>query len=127
MERDKKIYMLGYQINVFLCKRMGHLANECSLSRKAPVDVANDVPQTSVGDPWVRVIKRHKSKRLWGECKLKIEYMTLDPYLRLKEVDKIHVQALVEGSKSFREGCYWLENFHGLLDKKTFKELIGGC
>ena len=33
-------------------------------------------------------------------------------------MDKIQVQALVEGSKSFHERCCWLENFHELGNKK---------
>ena len=59
VERDKKIYMLVYQINVFLCKGMGHIAKECSLSRKGQIHVVNDEPQTSVGGSWVQVAKRH--------------------------------------------------------------------
>ena len=42
---------------------MGHLSNECPLPIKAPIDVANDVSQTSVGAPWVQVGKRHMVKK----------------------------------------------------------------
>ena len=63
----QKILHVGLSNNFFLCKRMGHLANECSLSRKAPVDVANDVPQTSVGGPWVQLGKRHIVKKMWQD------------------------------------------------------------
>ena len=42
---------------------MGHLAKECSLSRKEPIHVVNDEPQTSVGGTWVQVAKRHMIKK----------------------------------------------------------------
>ena len=45
------------------CKRMRPLAKECSLSRKALTNIANDVLQTSVGGPWVQIAKRHMVKR----------------------------------------------------------------
>ena len=40
-KRQKKLYF-GLPNQSFLCKRMGHLAKECSLSRKGPIHVVND-------------------------------------------------------------------------------------
>ena len=57
------ILYVGLPSQRFLCKRMGHLAKECSLSRKGPIHVLNDEPQTSVGGTWVQVAKRHMIKK----------------------------------------------------------------
>ena len=57
-KRQKDLYS-GLPDQFLLCQRMGHLAKECSLSRKGPIHVVNDEPQTSVGGSWVQVAKRH--------------------------------------------------------------------
>ena len=61
-KRQKNLYV-GLPNQCFVCKRMGHLAKECSLSRKEPRHVVNDEPQTSVGGTWVQVAKRHMIKK----------------------------------------------------------------
>ena len=62
MERGK-IKNVGLPNQCFLCKRIGHLGKEYPLSSKALLDVANDVPQTSFGGPWVQVAKRYIVKK----------------------------------------------------------------